>query len=80
MFGSKMSPDQLAKLKAKARTSNEIRALAQAAEGLGVTAAERRKAEAELKRRLGSRKAAKQREAALQSAGAKPKGVRGWFS
>lgn len=81
MFGkSRMSDDQLAKLKQQARASKEDRILAQQANGFGSTRVQRVKAAKELEDRYGKRKAAQLREAECRSAGAKPRGPRGWFS
>ena len=76
---SRMNDAQLAKLKGKTTTSNDVHELANAANGHGVTSVERRKAQAELESRLGAKGAAKAKEQALQRAGAKPKGLRGLF-
>lgn len=76
---SKMTDAQLAKLKAKAATNNDVHELANAANGHGVTSAEKRKAQEALERQLGKRGAAKAQEQALQRAGARPKGLRGLF-
>lgn len=76
---SRMTDAQLAKLKGKAQTSNEINKLATAANGHGVTSVERRKAQAALEQQLGKKGAAKAQETALQRAGAKPKGLGRFF-
>jgi uncharacterized sporulation protein YeaH/YhbH (DUF444 family) len=75
----RMSPQQLAKAKGQASTTNHIRALATAANGHGSTRQQQRKAEAELERALGSRRAKKAKEDALRSAGARPKGLGRFF-
>lgn len=76
---SRMTPEQLAKVKDASARANRLTKLAEAAEGLGVTAAERRKAAAELEQEVGRRGAAAYRESALQRAGAAPKGIRRWI-
>lgn len=74
----RMSPEQLAK--AKSSTGNTLRKLALHANGHGgVTRVEARKAEQELERAVGKRKAKQMRESALQAAGAPPKGLRRFF-
>lgn len=74
-----MTDAQLAAVKAKARTANELNRLARSANGHEVTAAERRKAERELEARVGARKAKQLREDALRQAGARPRGLGRWF-
>lgn len=75
----RMSDAQLAELKARTENANELNELARAANGHGVTAAERRKADAELQAAVGTRKAKRLREDALRQAGARGKGLGRWF-
>ncbi len=77
MAFSRMKPDQLAATKTGADTANHFRRLAIAANGLGVTSVERRKAQAELDRALPARQVKKLKEDALRQAGARPKGIVG---
>ncbi|MFB9470579.1 hypothetical protein ACFFR3_13745 [Nonomuraea salmonea] len=74
-----MTEQQLAALKASTQSANELNKLAQAANGHGVTAVERRKAQAELEATVGTRKAKRLREDALRQAGARAKGLGRWF-
>jgi hypothetical protein len=74
-----MTPEQLAAYKAASAASTEASKLARAANGHGVTGAERRKAEETLVRTFGKRKAAQLKENELLRAGAAPKGLRKWF-
>ncbi|KAB8192579.1 hypothetical protein FH608_024060 [Nonomuraea phyllanthi] len=74
-----MTDAQLAALKAKADTANTLNALAQAANGHGVTRVQARKAEAALVEAVGTRKANQMKEDALVRSGARPKGVRRFF-
>lgn len=72
---SRMTPEQLAKVKGGSERANALHDLATMANGHGVTAADRRKAQAALEAQVGGRKAKNLKEAALQRAGAKPKGL-----
>ncbi|MEU0516666.1 hypothetical protein [Streptosporangium sp. NPDC006007] len=78
-MASKMTPAQIAAMKAKAETANTLNTLATAAIGGGVTRAAKERADAELVRAVGKRKAASLKEDALQRAGARPKGLRRFF-
>jgi hypothetical protein len=75
----RMPPEKLARAKGQAQQAGEAGELARAANGHGVTAAERRKAEETLVRTFGKRKAAQLKENELLRAGARPKGIRRWF-
>ncbi|GAA2860350.1 hypothetical protein [Nonomuraea rubra] len=75
----RMPPEKLAKAKGQAQQAGEASKLARAANGHGVTGAERRKAEETLVRTFGKRKAAQLKENELLRAGARPKGLRKWF-
>jgi hypothetical protein len=74
-----MTPEQLKAAKGNALTGNTVASLATAANGLGVTRKERDQADGELVKRLGKRGAARAKEAALRSAGARPKGLGRFF-
>ncbi|MGW4791164.1 hypothetical protein ACWEPC_01950 [Nonomuraea sp. NPDC004297] len=79
---SRMTAQQLADLKKSGETGGHLRNLARAANGhgpnsTGVTRQEREKAQAELEKTVGRRRANQLKESALQAAGAKPKGVIG---
>ncbi|WP_326646034.1 hypothetical protein OG884_15395 [Streptosporangium sp. NBC_01755] len=76
---SKMTPAQLAAAKGAAKHSSDLGGLATAANGLGVSRADKAKAAAALEQRVGKRQAARLKEEALQRAGAAPKGLRRWF-
>ncbi|MGW4412622.1 hypothetical protein ACWEJ6_52140 [Nonomuraea sp. NPDC004702] len=76
---SKMTPAQLDALKGSAINANALNQLATKANGLGVSRADRDKADQELTRTVGSRKAAQLKEDALQRAGARPKGLLRWI-
>ncbi|MCT9932470.1 hypothetical protein N5079_19905 [Planotetraspora sp. A-T 1434] len=75
LFSSKMTDAQLAALKGKGQSSNDLRALAIAANGHEVNSSQKRRARQELERTVGKRKADKLQEDALRQAGARPKGV-----
>lgn len=76
----KMTDQQLAAAKAAADNRNTVHKLATAANGHGVTRQEARQADAALVAATGSRrKADKAKEAALQRAGARPKGLGRWL-
>ncbi|MFN2636946.1 MAG: hypothetical protein ABR585_07970 [Gemmatimonadaceae bacterium] len=77
---SRMTPEQLAKAKGTTRSADDIRKLATAANGLGVSRRDRDAAAAQLEKQFGKRGAAQRKEEALQSAGARPKGLRRFFS
>lgn len=77
MAFDRMNPEQLAR--AKGSHANELRRLAIAANGLGVSRVDKEKAQAEMERTVGAGKAKRMKEDALQSAGARPKGVIGWL-
>lgn len=77
---SRMTADQLAQAKDAAATSSDLGRLATAANGHGVTRADKAKAAAALEQQVGKRQAARLQEDALQRAGAAPKGLRRWFS
>ncbi|MEV4081556.1 hypothetical protein ACGFJC_12995 [Nonomuraea fuscirosea] len=76
---SRMTDAQLAALRAKSDTGNTLNALAQAANGHGVTRVQAREAEAALIEAVGARKADRLKEDALVRSGARPKGVRRFF-
>ncbi|MEU8271224.1 hypothetical protein AB0B89_29205 [Sphaerisporangium sp. NPDC049002] len=75
LFSSRMKSDELAKVKNNSGKANAAAKLAIAANGHGVTAAERRKAQAALVDAVGKRQAAKLQEAAIRQAGGKAKGL-----
>jgi len=78
MFGSRMTPDQLARAKGKARSTDDLNRLATTAlPSSGATRAEQRRAAAELQKRVKPREVKRLQEDALRRAGAKK---RGWFS
>jgi len=72
---SRMTTEQLAKAKGSTNRAAELRRLATAANGLGVTRADKERAAAELERQFGKRGAARLKEDALRAAGARPKGL-----
>jgi hypothetical protein len=72
---SKMTPKKLAEARAAADTANTLNVLATKANGLGVSRADRDKAAAALERAVGSRKAERLKETALQRAGARRRGL-----
>jgi hypothetical protein len=75
-----MTPQQLAELRAKSANANHLNELATTAyPGSGAPKEKQRQAAAELEAAVGKKGAAKLTEAALQRAGARPKGVRRWF-
>ena len=76
---SRMTPEQLAKVKGKAASGNELHQLASTANGFGVTRAAKEKADADLVKQVGKRKAERLKEDAAQRAGAAPKGLRKWL-
>lgn len=77
---SRMKPEQLAALRAAAENTNTLNALATKAVGGGnTTRAQQQKAQQDLKNAVGSKKAAKLQEQALQRAGAPAKGLRRLF-
>lgn len=72
---SRMTPGQLAATKGQFDTTNTFKAIAKKANGHGATRVEKVKADETLTRAVGKKKAAKLKEAELQRAGAKPKGL-----
>ncbi|WP_084965240.1 hypothetical protein [Thermoactinospora rubra] len=79
LFSSSMTPEQLAQARQKAKTAGQVRKLAQAANGHGVTRAEKEKANKQLEQMYGKRGAARLKEAELRSAGAQPRGLGRFF-
>jgi len=77
---SRMTAEQLAKAKGSTGRADELRRLATAANGLGVTRADKDRAAAELERQAGKCGAARLKEDALRAAGARPKGLSRFFS
>lgn len=75
LFSSKMSDAEKADLQKRSASANDLRTLAIAANGHGVTSVDKRKARAVLEQQVGSRKANKLQEDALRQAGARPKGL-----
>ncbi len=76
---SRMTDEQLAKLKGKAASATDTRRLAQAANGFGVSRADAEKARKALSEELGERGAKKAREAEIRSAGGRAKGLGRFF-
>jgi hypothetical protein len=76
---SRMTPEQLAKLKGKSADANETRALARKANGHGANSADAGKARRALEQRLGKRGADRAQENAIVAAGGRAKGIRRWF-
>ncbi|MFC3979689.1 hypothetical protein [Streptosporangium jomthongense] len=76
---SRMTPEQLAKVKNASTRANRLTKLAEAAEGLGVTKVQREQAAKELEREVGRSLAKTYRESALRRAGAPAKGLSRFF-
>lgn len=77
---SRMTPEQATKMQARTGQANAISELAIAANGLGVSRADKDKANKVLEDQLGKRKMAKVKEEALRRSGAGRKGLRDLFS
>ncbi|WP_214110669.1 hypothetical protein [Acrocarpospora catenulata] len=76
---SRMTPEQLAALKGRAAKADELNDLALLATGMSSTRVEARRADAELERRVGRRRAARLKEDIKVQAGARSKGLRRWL-
>ncbi|MGW4802501.1 hypothetical protein ACWEPC_59815 [Nonomuraea sp. NPDC004297] len=79
-----MTPQQLARFRQSAETGGYLRDLARTANGhgpnsTGVTRQEKDKADKELEKTVGRRRANQLKESALRAAGAKPKGLGRFF-
>jgi hypothetical protein len=76
--GSRMSPELLDKVKSAGARTAALNQLANAANGHGVTAADRRQAEKALEAEVGAKRARRLREDVAIQNGAKPKGLFSW--
>ncbi|MEV0382912.1 hypothetical protein [Nonomuraea sp. NPDC050643] len=80
----RMNPEKYAATKNAGRQNDHLRDLANAANGhgrnnMGVTRQQKERAQKDLVRAVGDKKAGQLKEEALRAAGAKGKGLRRWF-